>query len=234
MTGSKTEDAELLSRFTTTAEVFPFQQFIQSEWNVKNAGGAYKSSSQTFKHNPIFTLTVEEDDTNVCLMLRQHSSGKKTRESKGTSRGINWHKIGIYFFESSAQFHKLKQSDKICASTFINLPEVCVFLPGTKRLRAGTYLVICATYEPKLLAKFSFTALSDKKCCLEVGRTESAQPPKAEAGASAGRTMKKGMAKKTKRKSKARGKKKKAAATGISFQRAQQTQVRMSDLYANL
>merc|ERR1711934_1319820 len=107
--------------------------------------------------------TVEEDDTNVCLMLRQHSSGKKTRESKGTSRGINWHKIGIYFFESSAQFHKLKQSDKICASTFINLPEVCVFLPGTKRLRAGTYLVICATYEPKLLAKISFTALSEKE-----------------------------------------------------------------------
>ena len=100
-------------------------------------------------------------------------------------------------------------------------------LPETKKLGAGTYLVVCATYEPNLLGKFSFTAFSDKKCCLEVGRTESAQPPKAEAGSPA---TGKGMAKKTKRK---RGKKKKAA-FGISFQKAQQTQNMMSDLYANL
>lgn len=227
-TGLETGDKQLLSQYTTTAEVFPFKECMQSEWAGKSAGGAYKSSSQTFKHNPLFTLTVDEDDTDVCLVLRQHrkkQSGKIS--SGGAQRGYKWHTIGLYLFECSAQLQSLKTSDKIAASTFINLPEVCSFLPSTKKLGAGAYLIVCTTYESKLQAKFTLTALSNKQCYLEKGRTESAKAASA-AVASKKKT-------KTKKKKKGRDKKKgKKAGSTISFQKARNTQTMMTDLYAQL
>ena len=231
-TGSKKGGATLLSRHTTTSEAFPFQQSISSEWTVKNAGGAYKSSSQTFKRNPIFTLTVEEDDTDVCLTLRQHRKKQNSKKSAAKQRAIKWLKIGIYLFHSSAQLQSLTQSDKVCSSTFINLPEVSVFLPSATKLAAGTYLVVCATYEPNLQATFALTALSDKKCVLEAGRTESAQPAKVTASVASKQSKPRGKGKTTKSTGK-RGRRKKSGASALTFHKAQQTSTMITDLYAN-
>jgi len=228
-TGSKTGDAKLLSRHTTTSEAFPFQQSIASAWTIKNAGGAYKSSSRTFKRNPIFTLTVEEDDTDVCLTLRQHRKKQTSKKSAGKQRGIKWLKIGIYLFHSSVELQSVQQSDKVCASTFINLPEVSVFPPKARKLAAGTYLVVCTTYEPNLQATFALTALSDKKCVLELGRTKSAQPAKLTASKV---SKPRGKGKTTKNTGK-RGRRKKSGPSTVTFQKAQQTSTMLSDLYAN-
>ena len=235
-TGSTKGDTKLISQHKATSEAFPFQLSITSEWTTKNAGGAYKSSSQTFKRNPIFTLTIEEDDTDICLTLRQHRKKQTSKKSDGKQRGIQWHKIGIYLFHSSAHLQSLKASDKVCASTFINLPEVSVFLPNAQKLAAGTYLVVCATYEPNLQATFALTALSDKKCVLELGRTQSAQPAQTVASAEAKpRGKGKGKAKgKSSKNTSNRGRKKKTGGSTLSFEKAQKTSTMMSDLYANL
>jgi len=135
----------LLSRFTSTSDEYPFVQSIESEWSSKTAGGAYKASSQTFKRNPVFTLVVENDDTAVCLTLRQwrkQQSHNGSSEAQRKVTSIKWHKIGIYLLRSSAQA-PLKKSDKIAASKFINLPEVCLLSPPKERLQSRVLDCLC-------------------------------------------------------------------------------------------